>query len=67
MSADAKVWHDDTGWHGIDDHCDGRHDGIDYDLVTVLTDIERCMDSRGMRWEFRVYPDGQAGLVGYIS
>jgi hypothetical protein len=72
MSADAKIWQDDDGsWHGIHDldcqHPSGTHSGTEYDLRDILDGVESCENnSRRMRWEFRVYPDGKAGLRGFV-
>ena len=74
MSSDAKVWLESDGWKG-------GHDGpclllrghkintSPYGLVELLTEIEGCMGSRAMRWEFRRYPsdDDTIGLVGYVA
>lgn len=75
MSADAKVWFDPENsivpqWEGIHDgECENpnSHHGISYDLVEVLGGIERCMKVKSLRWEFRTYPDGHVGLVGYVT
>jgi len=66
MSADAKVWADDTGWwNGIHDgECRSSirtHDA--YALSHVLADIERCMH-RQLRWEIFQFSNGP-GLRGY--
>lgn len=70
MSADAKAWNDGSGWCGWR----GLHDGdckagaIPHDqggnLSFLVEQIERCMGN-DLRWEFRQYPDGQIGLVGW--
>lgn len=70
MSADAKVWNDGEGWcswRGLHDG-DCKEDATPHDrggnLSYVIAQIERCMGS-DIRWEFRQYPDGQIGLVGW--
>ena len=63
MSADAKAWKEGAWWQGIHDACDQRHEALS--LSEVLTDVEQCGRYR-FAWEFRTYPDGQVGLVGYI-
>ena len=68
MSSDAKVWQeDDGGWQGLHDGlCKPgvlSHETDAYGLRELLEEIEAC--SRVKRWEFRVYPDGKAGLVGW--
>ena len=70
MSADAKIWQDDEGnWHGVHDgDCllEFPHLETAYDLLQLIIDIEECAnEGRRMRWEFRIYPDGKAGLIGY--
>ena len=69
MSADAKVWAEDNGdWNGTHDgQCrqQGEHRDTPYHLIETLRDIEACM-GQSLRWEFRIYPDGKAGLIGYI-
>jgi hypothetical protein len=71
MSADAKAWYDEDGrdWHGCHDGpC--AADAIPHDqadtLVLLLSGIEWCMNA-SLRWEIRVYPDGKAGLVGWVA
>ncbi len=71
MSADAKLWTNEAGeWCGLHGgQCLNDHHADHYspwDLRDALADIEACMGHR-LRWEFRVYPDGQAGLVGYVA
>jgi hypothetical protein len=72
VSADAKIWlEDDTsgwvGWKGIHDAAETdecwRHDQGG-PLSDVINTIEKC-NGKQMRWEFRKYPDGHVGLVGY--
>lgn len=68
MSADAKVWADENGWHGIHDgkcHNETQHNGTEFDLIDVLLSIEACMGAQGMRWVHGNYPNGLA-LRGYI-
>ncbi len=71
MSADAKVWQDDEGgwlsWRGSHDGPCNRPTPHDQgsNLFDLLEDIGYCMGT--VRWEFRVYPDGKAGLVGYTT
>jgi len=70
MSADAKLWKDGNWWHGLHDgDCvlsSTPHENGSYYLSILLDDIETCMGGQ-LRWEFRTYPDGQVGLVGYIT
>lgn len=71
MSADAKAWKDGEGdwcqWHGIHDgDCldpASHENGIE--LTALLASLERCLGGKPMRWETRVYPDGQVGLRGF--
>lgn len=74
MSVDAKVWKDKDDPHWRGGHDGPCHDGKDrtaehrqgdYYLSDLLKDIEAC--SGKLRWEFRIYPDGQVGLVGYFA
>jgi hypothetical protein len=72
MSADAKVWYDESGWSWR-----GLHDGEcrpsalehrqQLSLSELVMGIEQCMGGRPMRWEIRQYPDGRSGLVGYTT
>jgi hypothetical protein len=73
MSADAKVWQDSrndgwVSWRGTHDGpCVDEalpHDQGD-DLLGVLRGIHECFGGKRLRWEFRNYPDGTIGLVGY--
>jgi hypothetical protein len=71
VSADAKLWTDAEGrWRCVcDGECEpGTHDkdAAAYDLASVIQGVETCLGGR-LRWEFREYPDGQVGLVGYVS
>lgn len=63
MSADAKVWKDDTGWHGIADFIVGQLDVSDYELVDLLADVE-IEAQQSLNWEIFIYPQGP-GLRGY--
>lgn len=66
MSADAKIWKDGALWHGINDMNLGDDPIHDYSLSHLIAAIEeRENEGREMRWEIKVYPDGQAGLAGY--
>lgn len=70
MSADAKVWfmEEDNMWEGLHDgDCPdpNSHAGSPWELVEVLQGIERCMKVTSLRWDFRIYPKGYVGLVGY--
>ena len=67
MSCDAKVWQEeDDSWSGLHDgDCHVLHEGTEYDLVDILTSIERCMGGHSIRWRLRAYPGGKAGLVGW--
>lgn len=65
LSADAKVWLDEEGWHGI---ADFMKDGIDlsyYDLTTVLRLIEEAAE-QSLAWEIFQFDNG-LGLRGYIA
>jgi len=67
MSADAKVWIDGDGWTWKANHdgtCISPNHLVGDTLRDVLTAVEYCM-GHALRWEFRIYPDGQVGLVGY--
>lgn len=72
MSCDAKIWTDSNGmWRGLHDgpcassNPEFHADYTEYNLKDAITDIEFCLGQSHVRWKFRVYPDGQAGLVGY--
>ena len=72
MSADAKVWFEEGDpfgrWKGIHDgECVIAHQGTEYQLSELLTEIEECMKVRSLRWLFRSYPGGSVGLVGYAA
>lgn len=75
MSADAKAWQEDDGsWHIIHDgECEAfdagtvRHHGTAYDLMELLQHIGAALETPSMRWEFRTYPGGKTGLVGYTT
>jgi len=72
MSADAKIWLEDNvsgwvGWKGIHDEeetseCWRHQQGGT--LSDAVSGIERCV-GKELRWEFRTYPNGKVGLVGY--
>lgn len=65
MSADAKIWQDESWWKGIHDGvCYFEHE--DLSLATVIAGVNACMDCE-LAWEFRIYPEGLAGLVGYVT
>jgi hypothetical protein len=71
VSADAKIWQADDGdWLAVHDgdcgHVDGHHLGR-YDLRNLIEEVELCLETPGLRWEFRVYPDGIAGLRGFLA
>lgn len=74
MSADAKAWmHKDGTWHAIHDgDCglslsDSGHDAIAHELVALLESVAACLEVPALRWVLYVYPDGTAGLKGYIT
>ena len=67
MSADAKMWPEDDGWHGwnwrgICDATDTLYEGT---MDIVLEEILRDMKCTCMRWEIQLYPDGLMGLRGF--
>lgn len=67
LSADAKAWLDKGWWCGLHDgdcKTPDLHKRGDYSLSQLLADIEACTGSQ-LRWEIRIYRDGQTGLVGY--
>jgi hypothetical protein len=63
MSADAKVWQDKDGWHGIADFIEGQIDVTDYELATLLADIE-LKARQELHWEIFQFANGP-GLRGY--
>jgi hypothetical protein len=69
VSADAKAWYDESGnlWKAIHDG-DCKADALPHQqpgrLTETLEAVEACMGVT-LRWEFRQYPDGTIGLVGY--
>lgn len=63
MSADAKVWQDKDGWHGVADFMEERLDMSDYDLVNILEQIE-IMAKQELYWEIFQFSNGP-GLRGY--
>ncbi len=76
MSADAKIFQDPTisssGWTNW---C-GVHDHPPTDLCYLHTQggtLQECLESveacagKSLRWEWRVYPSGTAGLHGFES
>lgn len=63
MSADAKVWKDETGWHGICDDCPEQLNGTDYDLAYIIKQIESRMGIP-LDWEIFAFSNG-LGLRGY--
>lgn len=71
MSADAKLWNTGSGWLwcGVHD-AECAADSIPHDqgasLSETIISVERCA-GQSLRWEFRTYPDGTIGLVGYYS
>lgn len=71
MSSDAKAWIEADGcWRALHDGLcaqpNAHTDATSYDLTSVLATVESCM-RHTLRWEFRQYPDGQVGLVGYVA
>lgn len=68
MSADAKMWYDDSrgwlAWRGVHDGDCGEPHEHGENLPELMAGIEQCMGCK-LRWEMRQYPDGRAGLVGY--
>lgn len=63
MSADAKIWRDKDGWHGI---CDGSEVALDfglYGLSEVILDIENEMKQK-LDWDICHFANGLA-LRGY--
>jgi hypothetical protein len=68
MSADAKIWFDDTDdvldtWHG---NCDAKPgEQADGRLDEVLYQLYEWNDCRELFWYPRAYGDGKIGLVGY--
>lgn len=76
MSADAKAWTDENGaWHVLHDgpcvpaspHGGTFHDNATpHGLAGNLNGVETCMGGP-LRWEFRTYPDGTVGLVGWTT
>lgn len=66
MSADAKVWQDKEGWHGICDAVPGEQfNETNYGLVDILREIEGEMKQR-LHWEIFQFGNGP-GLRGYRS
>ena len=63
MSADAKVWKDDKGWHGVADFIDGQIDMTEYGLVDILEYIESQVETH-LNWEIFQFNNG-LGLRGY--
>lgn len=63
MSADAKVWKDDKGWHGIAEFTDNQIDMTAYGLTDMLEYIEE-MAGRPLNWEIFEFKNG-LGLIGY--
>lgn len=63
MSADAKVWKDDEGWHGIADFMEDQIDLSDYGLVDTLEHIE-FEAGQDLNWEIFIFGNGP-GLRGY--
>ena len=71
MSADAKVWYDESVWlwqgcHDGECHLPARQHTQGETLVAALLDVEACLGGP-CRWEFRRYQDNMIGLVGYRS
>lgn len=64
MSADAKVWKDKDGWHGIADFMDEQIDLTEYGLVDTLEHIEMQAGGRALNWEIFEFKNG-LGLRGY--
>ncbi len=63
MSADAKVWKDNDGWHGICDAYNEQLDESEYGLTDLLIDIEDRMEMK-LDWEIFQFTNGP-GLRGY--
>lgn len=64
MSADAKVWKDEEGWHGICDIVPNEQFyETDYGLKDILIEIESKMETR-LNWEIFQFTNG-LGLRGY--
>lgn len=64
MSADAKVWKDDEGWHGIADFMEKQIDMSNYELVDVLKYVEEQAGYQALHWEIFQFDNGP-GLRGY--
>ena len=72
MSSDARVWREggERDWYTWMGSHDGEcratipHDQGD-NLAMLLTDIERCMGGRPLRWLFNQGRDGTIWLKGY--
>jgi hypothetical protein len=63
MSSDAKVWKDESGWHGICDLPGDELDGTEYDLSYIIKLIEDRF-GHTLNWEIFQFGDG-LGLRGY--
>lgn len=63
MSADAKVWKDENGWHGISDWIDHEIISSEYALTDILTEIEDKA-KQVLNWEIFEFKNG-LGLRGY--
>ena len=63
MSSDAKVWQDEDGWHGICDASAEQIDATNYELLSLIQEIENRMD-QSLHWEIFSFKNG-LGLRGY--
>lgn len=63
MSADAKVWQDENGWHGICDATKEEYGGSHYMLSEIIGLIEEEMRQK-LHWEIFIFKNG-LGLRGY--
>lgn len=63
MSADAKIWQDEHGWHGICDATGEKYHGTNYELSWLIIEIEYEMKQK-LHWEIFEFGNG-LGLRGY--
>lgn len=64
MSADAKVWQDKDGWHGIADFMPNTQlNYTNYDLSELLEEIE-VRAGQPLHWEIFQFDNGP-GLRGF--
>lgn len=65
MSADAKIWKDNEGWHAVTNWHERTIHGSEYSLSDIITAIEDKA-KQPLNWEIFEFSNG-LGLRGFLA